>query len=219
MRARKDGFMIDKLGSYLASRPRKTAVLVLTLAVAFILVLAGLALELSHFGEAPYPSESIDLGFSLVDGNVLLTEQYSYFFENHTSNKRESLCPYAGAKVAFLIERSGIVGLPFGNSSILSTGVSATMTQRLLDGTFNATIDITDSTGNGAFDAGDTILFRVLFHSAPMPEDTVCTIGLAYFPEGNYASVYTEMSFAIHDGKVYSWLSDNLSTEGPWFGP
>ncbi len=207
--------MINRLGSYLALRPRRAAILVLTLAVAFILVLAGLALELSHFGRAPYPSEEFPLPLSLVNGNVVFTQEYTDWWYNQTSNTTSPIETYTGAKIAFGIVGWGSRTSPFGNESQLSAGApNDTMNQSIWESSFvNVTIEITDSTGDGAFGSGDTILFKIV----PLSEDTVHYMGLAFFPRGNSPTTYMEMSFAIHDGKLYTWFSHNLSTEEPWW--
>jgi hypothetical protein len=210
--------MINKLGSYLASKPKRAAVIVLTLAVAFVLVLAGLALELSHFGRAPYPSQK--LGFSLVHGNVLLTEGPSMHWFNETSNTSEEMQTYSGAKMAFGIFSSGWGTGPFGDEPQLSahTGTPSTWNRQAYVSP-NVTMELTDLTSNGAFDQGDTILFKMV----PLQEDTVFTLGLAFFPPGSpwgdSPATYTEMSFAIHDGKLYSWYSNNLPTQEQWWEP
>jgi hypothetical protein len=208
--------MINRLGAYLASRPRRAAALVLVLAVAFILVLAGLALELSHFGRPPYPSQ--ELGFSLVNGNVLFTQGPTLHLYNSTSNTTEETQPYTGAKMAFGVFTSGWGTGPFGDEPQLSahTGVPSSWNRSVYVSP-SITMELTDLTSNGAFDQGDTILFKVV----PLQENTVFTIGLAFFPPGweDSPAAYTEMSFAIHDGKLYSWLSDNFPTQEPWWEP
>ena len=203
--------MIDRLGSYLASRPKRAAVVVLTLIVVLALVLAGLALELSHFGRAPYPSEKVP--FSLVDGYAVFTMDQSWI----SSPGGFNLFNYTGMKVAFRIDwggGSGTVSGPFGNQSQLSTHTRATTSQSIFISSFvNVSLEITDSTGDGSFDLNDTILFKIV----PLSEDTVYTMGLLFVSDvGNRMTM--EMSFAFHDGKLYAWNSHDLNTEEPWFG-
>jgi len=206
--------MINRLGSYLASKPRRAAVLFLTLSMAFILVFAGLVLELSHFGRAPYPSQ--ELGLSLVDGNVLFSKEYTTHWFNETSNATEPINPYAGADFAFGIVGSGWGTHAFGDDPQLSANTGAPSSMNLsLFVSPSISAELTDSTSNGAFDRGDSILFRI----EPLQEDTVFFMAFAFFPRGDSPSAYTEMSFAIHDGKLYSWLSDNLPTQDPWWEP
>ncbi len=204
--------MIDRLGSYLVSKPRRAATLVLTLAVALVLVFAGLVLELSHFGQAPYPSQ--ELGFSLVDGNVLFTQRPVLGLYNETSNKSEPCTPYAGAEGAFGGGGYGWGTFAFGDDPRLGAGTGAPSTQyKSLDGSIGLSWELTDLTSNGFFDQGDTVLFTI----TSLKEDAVFFFALAFFPGGGWGPCCTEMSFAIHDGKLYSWYSDNLSTHEPWY--
>lgn len=203
--------MIDRLGSYLASRPKRTAVLVLTLAVAFVFVLAGLVLELSHFGRAPFPSEKVPI--RLVDGYPVLTWDQTWI----SGSGGFLLFNYTGMKIAFRIDLGGGSGTTsgfFGNQSQLSTGTTATISQRIWTSSYtNVTLAITDSTGDGSFDFNDTILFKIV----PLSEDYVYTMGLLFVSDvGNRMTM--ELSFAIHDGKLYAWNSHYLNTEEPWFG-
>jgi hypothetical protein len=210
--------MTWKFVSYIGSKPKSAAAIILTLAVALVLVSAGLALELSHFGRAPYPSGK--LAFSLVNGNVLFTNGPAGRWYNSTSNTTEELQLYTGAKMAFGIRGSGWGTGYFGDEPQLSANTGAPSTWiRQLYVSPNITMELTDLTSNGVFDNGDTILFKMV----PMQEDTVFFIGLAYFPPGSpwgdSPATYTEMSFAVHDGKLYSWYSDYLTTQEPWWEP
>jgi hypothetical protein len=205
--------MIKRFVSYLGSKPKSAAAIILTLAVAFILVLAGLALELSHFGRAPYPSQ--ELGWSLVDGKVLFTQGPTLRWVNETSHATEPVTPYAGAKAAFGGEGYGWGTFPFGDEPQLSAHTGAPSTEnRSWDGSIGLSWKLTDLTSNGFFDNGDTILFTI----TSLQEDTVFFFALAFFPSGDPSwPSYTEMSFAIHDGKLYSWISHELPAEEPWY--
>jgi hypothetical protein len=186
-------------------------VAVLVLAVAVILVLAGFTLLISHFGQAPYPSEKT--GFGFVDDKVLYTQDFTF---SAVFNNTTSPCVYTGMKIHFQIGTgmSGFNWYYFGNQSQLSTHTKATMNQSLMEGYDNASMEITDLTGDGGFNEGDTILFTI----APLLEDTVYTMGLAFVAEGQTVAV-VEQSFAIHDGKLYTWNSHYLNTGWPpwWY--
>lgn len=201
---RRDGDMIKRLGSYLASRPERAAVVVLTLTVVLTLVLAGLALQWLHFGRAPYPSEKVP--FNLVEGNVVFSQEETWLGFDYT-----------GMKIAFQIDWGGGSGRTvsdFGNQSQLSTHSRVTIHQSIwISSSGNVSIDITDSTGDGAFDIGDSILFKI----EPLSEDTVYTMGLLFVHEHG-GTMTIELSFAIHDGRLYAWNSRYLNTDEPWFG-
>lgn len=205
--------MIDRLGSYLASKPRRAALLVLTLVVALALVLAGLVLEMSNFGQAPYPSE--DLGFSLIDGKVLFTQGHVISWWNQTTNESDPYTTYSGAKAAFGCEGHGWGSFPFGQDPALSadTGVPSTE-YRDWDGSIGLSVELTDLTSNGFFDEGDTVLLTI----TSLKEDTVFFLALAFYPFGtSFPPTCSEMSFAIHDGELYSWHSDYLPASTPWY--
>jgi ABC-type transport system involved in multi-copper enzyme maturation permease subunit len=201
--------MMEMLSSFLASRPKRAAVIVLTLIVVIALMLAGIAIGLSHFGQAPYPSDNLPI--KLVNDDVVFTMDTTEILENSSFN-------YTGMKIAFRISQvNGYVQIayPFGNQSQLSAHANATMSQWLFQGTDNVNINITDSTGDGSFDEGDTILFNF----EPLRADTIYTMGLFATADIGAGSAGWEMerSFAIHDGKLYAWNSNYLNTERPWF--
>lgn len=201
--------MIDRFGSYLASKPKRAAVLILTLVIVLVLVLAGWALQSLHFGRAPYPSEKVPI--SLVDGKPLFTMDFTQLVEDSSFN-------YTGMKIAFGAHLGGSGWIwttnYFGDQSLMSTHAMTTMHEPLMKSSFlSASIDITDSTGDGAFDLNDTILFEIV----PLSEDTVYTMGL-FFVCDLGETMTMELSFAVHDGKLYAWNSHYLNTEEPWFG-
>lgn len=169
-----------------------------------------MVLELSHFGRAPYPSGEVPI--SLVDGTVIYTQEITTMVDNMTPC--ESF-PYSGMMLAFQVswENGGLrVTLPdFGNQSQLSANTTATVHQDIMGGSLDASIDITDSTGDGSFDMGDTIAFDI----APLEEDVVYTMGLLWTSQVGGA-VAMEVSFAIHNGKLYTWYSDYLN-DRPWY--
>lgn len=74
----------------------------------------------------------------------------------------------------------------------------------------NASIDITDSTGDGSFGTDDTITFEIV----PLLKDTVYTWGLLW--KYGEATAVLEVSFAVHDGKLYAWYSTDLN-DRPWY--
>jgi hypothetical protein len=200
--------MINRLGSYLASRPKGAAVLVLALAVAFVLVLAGLALELSHSGLAPYPSEEIPLSLVLVDDKVIYTQHDTFGFQNESY---VGPYPYTGMKILFRVTYAGTSStMPvadFGNHSQLSTNISATVHQVLMTSSWvDASMNITDSAGDGTFGEGDTIAFDMV----PLNADMVFTVGVLW-TDGEGGGAMMEVSFVVHDGRLYAWYSQYLN--------
>jgi len=207
----RDGYMINKLGTYLASRPRRAAVIVLVLMVVLVIVLAGWALQWLHIGREPYPSQGTML--SLVNGTVVWNQVGSSVVIVDDASIPFN---YSGMKYAFQLSYDGgsmrFAG-PFGNQSLLSVGFTATMHEPITQGTFvNASMDITDSTGDGSFNTGDRIVFEI----EPLSEGTIYTVGLYSLHDLGMSTSY-ELSFAIHDGEFYAWSSDYLNTELPWW--
>jgi hypothetical protein len=73
---------------------------------------------------------------------------------------------------------------------------------------------VNDLQGNGAFDKGDSITFKIS-PSAGTYEDDVYTIALICIsPRELYVG---EFSFAFHDGIFYSWESNDLDWTQPWW--
>ena len=205
--------MIGRLDSYLTSKPGRSARFVLALAVALTLTLAGLVVKLSDFGKAPYPSQKV--GFSLTKDGVMYTSPGFGEWYN-SSSEHVPMAPYKEAWFAF----GGPGG--YGSGPLLTdpglssgSGTPSTMEWDVWNRP-NITAVLTDQTSNGVFDRNDTILFR-----GSMPEDTTFFMALAFFPWGNTSGPWSgvEISFAIHDGKLYSWYSSNLPTLEPWFEP
>jgi len=171
------------------------------LAVAVILVLAGLVLALKPFDRAPYPSQ--DVSIKLVHGKIIYTQASGV-----------GDYPYMGMKILFRVACEGtsvtMSGADFGNQSQLSADVPATAHQVLMTSSWtNASINVTDSTGDGIFDIGDTIVFEM----EPLTDDMVFTIGLIW-TLGDGGGAIMEISFVANHGKLYAWYSDVL---GDWY--
>jgi hypothetical protein len=203
--------MTWKFVSYIGSKPRSAAAIILTLAVALVLVSAGLALELSHFGRVPYPSSPTIL-MSLVNGQVIYAQNTSFGLKNESY---DGLYPYTGMKILFRVTYGGgsttYPAEDFGNQFQLSTNITATVYQVLMTTSWvDASINITDSAGDGAFDQGDTIAFELV----PLKADMVFTMGLLWTAGEGGAAM--EVSFVVHDGKLYAWYSEYLSD---WYWP
>ncbi len=206
--------MTWKFVSYIGSKPKGTAAIILTLAVALVLVSAGLALALSHFGRAPYPSQKVSL--KLVNDEVIYTQDSGTVFENETPAQS---FPYTGMKILLQVAYSNgynrMGATDFGNQTRLSGSSNATVHQVLMTSSSgNVSIDITDSTGDGSFDYGDTIVFEIV----PLGEGIVYTMGLLWNNLEHGGSMAMEVSFAVHDGKLYGWFSHVLN-DTPWYEP
>lgn len=203
--------MMKRLETYLAASPRRAAEIVLVLLVVLVFVVSMVAVQSIVNREPPYPSD--DLPISLVSGRVV--------YEQTTTTAvawGDSSVPfnYTGMRVGIQVDWSGVAARtagPFGNQTFMSTGSSATMEQWLMQGSdLNLSILISESTGDGSFNAGDNITFNI----DPLSEDVIYTFGL-YWPHPFGMTMSTEMSFAIHDGHLYKWLSQYLPTQDPWW--
>lgn len=171
--------------------------------MAVVLVLAGLALVFRPFDAAPYPSD--DIPVELVDSKIIYTQ------DGGVGN-----FPYMGMKILFRAVSDGTsITMPaadFGNESQLSTGIPATSHCVLMTSSWtNASIDITDSTGDGVFNDGDTIKFNL----DPLVEDMVFTVGWIW-TLGDGGGAIKEFSFAVNHDRLYAWSSQVL---GHWYSP
>ncbi len=172
-----------------------------------------MALELSHFGRAPYPSEEIPLSLVLVDDKVIYTQHDTIGFQNESY---DGPYPYTGMKILFRVTYAGTsITMPvadFGNQSQLSTNISATVHQVLMTSSWvDASMNITDSAGDGTFGEGDTIAFDMV----PLNADMVFTVGVLW-TAGEGGGAMMEVSFVVHDGRLYAWYSQYLND---WYNP
>lgn len=208
----RDGVTAGRLGSYLASSPKRAAAVFFVLIVALMLVTAALVLEMMRPSRVPYPSQNLPV--ELVDGKIVYTQDFTTVIMNETP--AESY-PYAGMKIVFQVTfANGYDRMPavdFGNQTLLSAGTKATVHQTLMTSSYlNVSIDITDSTGDGSFNLGDTIVFDI----DPLKEDWIYTVGLLWHSPEYGGSVARELSFAIHDCELYAWYSEYLN-DTPWY--
>ncbi|MCJ7490425.1 MAG: MotA/TolQ/ExbB proton channel family protein [Thermoplasmata archaeon] len=230
--------MLRRLASFAEKGPKSAAKVIFALAVALIVVILGVLVAIVDMGnlfEAPYPSETTPLSWD--DGSITWTATDTVIFgENHTlfgfgdEDPSDLYAEFGGwgrnySDICFSWDylRGGIGG-PVVNDSEqqeLSRGIVATVEiiagGVILDGQeFDLSLEITDFQGNGAFDRGDRIIFKVPPSAiASVYADEVYTLALAYL---GAQFVYVGVcSFAFHDGKFYSWESHHLSWDKPWW--
>lgn len=162
--------------------------------------------------DPPYPSESTPL--SLVEGDVIWTGELNYWmYESETFDYRDLRLYWRVAWVGRYITNE------LANYTQLSVGSLVTVTRPLTveyseDGIAChdlQEIHVTDLLGNGLFERGDYIAFD--FAEYGIPEDMVHTVALVCVAcEWNQ-----EFSFAVHDGDFYSWESNDLPSDYPWW--
>ena len=203
--SRSRGFgMLRRLTEYLGAKPRRTAMIVMTLVLVLILIVAGNLFQLLNVGryfEPPYPSETTPL--SLVNNGVRWDNPI--MFQGASYNKTVFRWGPLGGHVAFESQQAQ-----------LSTGSAATVVMtaaQASDMSYWYNLSITDSTGDGVPGSGDYIIFT----GPPQESDTVYTVALAYLGGVHGGFAGSEYSYAIHDGKLYSWASNNLHTTPPWW--
>jgi hypothetical protein len=196
--------MLRRLTEYLGAKPRRAAMIVMTLVVVLILVVAGNLLQLMDVGryfEPPYPSEETSL--SLVNNGVRWDNPIMY--QGASYNKTLFHWRNLGGQVASDYEQAQL-------SSGSNTTVVVTAAQSA-DLSYWWNLSITDSTGDGMPGSGDYIIFT----GEPQQSDTVYTIALVYLAGEGGGGLFSEISYAIHDGKFYSWWSDTARTSPPWW--
>lgn len=213
--------MLKRLTEYLGAKPRTAAVIVLTLLIVLVLVVAGLAIQLTLLDdetedpvdEGLYPSDNLPL--TLVDNStVQYVQEFTYIGYGDYSMMRFALGVnhYVRATSKYVGTWTAIND--FGNQSLLSVHTRATMTQSIWTGSQgNASIEITDLIGDGRFGIGDTVLVMI----DPLVEDTVYTIVFSSTNDDGDGHLSWERSFAVLDGEFYAWASSYLPTDTPWY--
>gem|GEM_PF-1741651 len=199
--------MLGRFEKYLRAKPRRAAGIVATLLVVLILVIAGNLFQLLGLGryfEPPYLSETTSL--SPVQNGVRWDNPVMY--QGATYNR--TLFYWGNASGALL----GHVAFE-SQEAELSTGSPVTVivnVAQAADMSYWWNLTIYDSTGDGTPGAGDYIMFT----GPPQQSDTVYTVALVYLgPSGG--GVTAEVSYALHHGKFYSWVSDTAHTDWPWW--
>jgi len=207
--------MIQRLSDHLGSKPRQRAIVMLAIVVALVVTSAALlvmAIQSSGIFEPPYPSEPSPL--SLVTNGVRWTQPYTDILPEGGG------LTYINFSLAWAVNREGgRVSTAWhlideSDQAALNAGVPATVRAsswsiRIWDVWLNVTVH--DLSGDGSLGIGDSFTFEL----SPLLENRVFTMAWAWTGEH---LMYTEYSFAIHDGKLYAWTSHDFSTEGPWWG-
>jgi hypothetical protein len=223
--------VIDRMGATIGRTPRRAASIVLVLIVILIL-LAAVSIGTSgllKLPKAPYKSEATPL--SLKGNAVIWTESCTVRLFG-AGGREVSFLPVANpggwglnwSTMKFQItigdlRTTGGTVVSQSDTQKVGSGAPTTVRENVSGEVVNGTPDwfyllVTDGTGNGTFDYGDSIVF-VFPASSPIEHDSVYTLALASVQPG-YA-VWWEYSFAVHDGRFYSWSSSNFNTQEPWW--
>ncbi|MEM4264818.1 MAG: hypothetical protein QW505_03450 [Thermoplasmata archaeon] len=210
--------MLKRLNSYVQSNPRNATRILAVLAISLILiafVLVAQAMNISRYFGPPYPNDT-DSPLSLNGNSIIWTQRTTIIYGNPGYGQK-----YSDIHLAFAYPDGVVGGKAVCNETQeqqLSAGSSATIRYtlvKIIDGNgatvFSLNISVTDVSGDGKWGIEDFIAFE----PKPLMEDTTYTIGYAWVTSN--ASEYAEFSFAIHDGKSYSWHSETLPTENPWW--
>ena len=200
--------MIERLTKYVGSRPRRAAVIMLTLSVVLVLIFAGILIQSLNIGrlfKPPYTSETTPLSLT---GNDLKWSPLDITLYSNLSWGN-----YNSYRFHYGIGGSGWGGTLVNQTeqNQLSSHSRATIVTPVGEsvGSYWLNLSIMDSTGDGFFGVGD----QVIFEGMPHLNDTVYVVAL-HIIGGGGASEY---SFAIHDGKFYSWASNTLNSIAPWW--
>ncbi len=230
--------MLRRMVSFAERYPKNAAKAILALAVALALIVLGALVAILDIGglfSPPDPSETTPLSWD--DGSVTWTAAETVIFaENHTLTAVGDDDPsdlyeefggwgrnYSDMCFSWGHSHGTIGGLVVNESEQqeLSLGFEATVVS-IVGGIivdnheFDLSLEITDIQGNGAFDRGDRIIFKVPPSAvSSVYADDVYTLALCYLGE-RFAYV-GEFSFAFHDGEFYSWESEVLSWDQPWW--
>ena len=205
---------------YLGAKPRRAAMIVTTLVVVLTLVVAGSLfqlLNLASYFESPYPSEETPL--ALTNTGVIWTMEQNLSIGGD--------CVYANIYCTWGIETERFSALLANTSEqqILNSGSPVSIENwhasiGYPDGDqWEIWTNLSDIAGDGNFSLGDSIAFI----ARPTPnryvaEDEVMIVALVYVGSGMVAGL-GEYSYAVHDGKFYSWRSESLDWSRPWYDP
>jgi hypothetical protein len=197
----------------------------------------GATLDIGGLFDPPYPSELTPLSWD--EGSVVWTASETIIFHENSmmvatgDNEPSDLYEeYGGwgrnwSDMHFFFGYStgswdiGYPGISLNDQSELSLGFEATITIPaggwVLDGQeieFN--LAFTDFQGNGYFDKCDLVALEASPNiGTTVFRDYIYTLALAYIcPTYRYVP---EFSFTFHDGEFYSWESDTLNSDQPWW--
>jgi hypothetical protein len=230
--------MLRRLASFAERRPKSAAKVIFALAIALVVVTLGVLVAIVDMGnlfQPPYPSETTPLSWD--EGSVVWTAVDTivftgsgYVISMEDTNPSDLYAEYDGwgrnySSLRFSWGRiHGTLGGLVVNDSDqqeLSAGVEATVESyvggAIMDGQeVNYSLVVTDLQGNGAFDRGDQITFKVSSSiGASAYEDEAYTLALVCLdPRILHVG---EFSFAFHDGEFYSWESSVLTWDQPWW--
>ena len=203
------GSRTDRLSRSIRENPRSGPRIIYVLTAVIVVLLAGTiaySANLGRFFAPPYPSEDTPIELT-VDGVLWTCEYDPPAYSNYSHMKMiwvedtfSSAAPVVAAE----------------DQELLSTGVSATVD--------NGWATVTDVLGDGRFGSGDSILFKCLSvdPSAFPVEDSEYVVALVYASDEYAYSGWTlvnygEFSWAVHDGEFYSWESQELAWQVPWW--
>jgi hypothetical protein len=214
--------MIARLEKFITADSRRAVALIVTLLVALILVSVGFAVYASDvdlFAE-PYPSE--DTMLTLTEDGVKWTMNYNLLFSEDRGGGWNHIRYFWGheeengytAQIGTLME-----DLWMNN---LLNKINATYENWIGSSSYGDVYEErwlinTDAQGNGWFGANDSVTFKTdSTRDQAILEDTVYTVALAYVTDVQMSG-YGEFSYAVHDGKFYSWTSHSLSWDEAWW--
>ena len=213
--------MMERLGAYLVSKPKRAVQIVLALAVALTITIAGMFVVVFDMGETseappepPYPSDVTPL--SLIEDGVMWTRDFNYTVAGWEMNYSLFRCcwqyaiPSIGERTAGdLVSEEDLAELNMSMSAVVQTDFGS-RTPWYDAPNLTIGFSIHEVTGDGIFSIGDFIVMD----NAPRTEGIVYTWALAWI---GAATTCQEFSYAFHDGVFYSWRSSVLPTEGVWY--
>lgn len=191
--------------------------MILVLLVVVILMAASILYYILDIGSlfgSPYPSE--DTPLTLTSTGVIWTMDRDISVDGEFR--------YANICWTWILETYGYAG-PLVNDSeqeALSQGIPISIEARhaaqgTTEGIWIQIYSIqSELTGDGNFGFDDSIEFAA--RPAPnffVAEDEVKTVALVYLGKVTYP--LGEYSYAVHDGKFYSWRSNNLDWSQAWY--
>jgi hypothetical protein len=214
--------MLEGFSSYLGAKPRRAMQIILCLSVVLVLILVVVlvqALDLSDPFAPPYPSEDTPLSLTTTGVTYTMDNTVTHYgsYPNYTSLRFHwgEVGPSGnGALWGLVADEIEQQRLSMNSSATVEVFVAA---QGAVPEWISYYLVIKDVQGNGVFENGDSITFRTNSSSILAPlEDRVYIISLAFIDDG-WGRGLGEYSCVVHGGKFYSWRSDTLNWNQPWW--
>ena len=178
------GVMTERVRQFAHRRPRTFIILILCVCI----LVSGVSYALyALFSKPEFPSEQTPL--SLVPGGIRWTSTDLYNLPRYSS-MRFSLgnATWDPRNASQLLEKGQLTSMNLGTR---------------VDGSLTLSLDLTETTGDGAFDQGDYFVVSVVKGSG-FVEEVTYTLTVAWMLNPS-VSPFISYNFVIDEGVLYAW--------------